>query len=180
MVLRWMVARKAEWLERTGADHKAVAAFLKKAPFYRRLCSELSETGELVVIQLKVDSVLVAAQLGFRIKDRVVGQMIAWDCDWRECGPGRVLATETLRWGFENGAKTIDLGLGDEDYKYRLAQEDAPAAIHVSAAFNPLGAFVLSAYIQLGNMRRWFSRSWAGRAPGGARVGAMNGIPTGT
>ena len=179
LVLSWMMARKAEWLERTGGGRKAVAAFLSKAPFYRRLSGELHDTGELVVIQLTVDGVRVAAQLGFRIKDRLVGQMIAWDCGWRECGPGRVLATATLRWGFENGAKTVDLGLGDEDYKYRLAEDDEPAEIHVSAAFGARGALVLSAYGQIGNMARWLSRSWTGRAPWGRGVDSIAGVPTG-
>jgi CelD/BcsL family acetyltransferase involved in cellulose biosynthesis len=144
-LLRWMLDRKSEWLVRSGKDTRAIARFADKTAYFKELVRASAGCCELAMVQVRVDDVTVAAQLGFRMGDIYAGQMLAWDAAWQASGPGRVVATETIRWGFENGIRMIDLGLGSEDYKYRLTDRDVPAALHVVVATGWAGAILLKA-----------------------------------
>jgi CelD/BcsL family acetyltransferase involved in cellulose biosynthesis len=139
--LEWMFAHKVDWLSRTGRDAQTLA---QRKEFYDRSCGAALEAGDLVLIELLVDDVRVAAQIGFRAGNRLDCDMIAWDPAWRECGPGRALDVETIRWGFEHAIDFIELGVFGHESKYRFTDRSVDTAFDVFVPGGAGGRFLLA------------------------------------
>jgi CelD/BcsL family acetyltransferase involved in cellulose biosynthesis len=138
--LDWMFAHKLDWLERNGSD----ATLARHRAFYARLCDAALRAGELVLIELFVDEVRVAAQIGFRAGARLDCDMIAWDPAWKECGPGRALDVHTIQWAFENSVRFIELGVFGHPSKYRFTDTAVDTAFSVVIAPRARGRVLLS------------------------------------
>jgi CelD/BcsL family acetyltransferase involved in cellulose biosynthesis len=149
--LTWLFAQKSDWLDRTGMDSSILAA--RKA-FFSSVCHAALEDGRLLLNELWVDETRVAAQLAFRVGDRLDCHMIAWEPEWRACGPGRLLCFETIRWSFANGIRIVDFGIGTHDYKYRFTDQDATAAKNVFLAPHFVGHVLLGAREALHGLRQ--------------------------
>jgi CelD/BcsL family acetyltransferase involved in cellulose biosynthesis len=134
----WIFARKIEWLVHTGRKQET-RAFSSRKAFVSRICREALRTGDLVLMELMVDDVRVAAQLALRAGDRLECMMIAWAYGWHECGPGRTVLLETIRWAFDHGIRSVDLSVGGDEYKYRLTDEDIAVAYHAFVPTHVLG-----------------------------------------
>jgi CelD/BcsL family acetyltransferase involved in cellulose biosynthesis len=147
--LDWIVDRKAGWIVRSGAQPQL---FLQKREFLRHFFGAMHRTGRLVAFELRVDGALVAAQIGLRLKDRLLLEIGGWDEEWRKVSPGLLLDFETLQWAFANGIGIVDFGVGGHAYKYKFADEDEEVARHMMVAARPLGYPIVAAidvYLQL-------------------------------
>jgi CelD/BcsL family acetyltransferase involved in cellulose biosynthesis len=137
--LAWMFAHKLDWLERSGGD----VSLGQYKTFYARLCRSALEAGELVLIELLVNNVRVAAQIGFRAGARLDCDMIAWDPAWKECGPGRALDVHTVQWAFENSVRFIELGVFGHPSKFRFTDQTIDTAFNVFVACGARGRALL-------------------------------------
>jgi len=137
--LNWIIDRKLAWLACSG---KETATLASKREFYLAHCRMRLDAGELVLIELLVNDQRVAAQFGFCTGGRLDCEMIAWDDAWKEFGPGRVLAVETIRWAFENSCEIVELGVFGSEFKSRFTDEAAAAGFHVFVA-SGLGGRIL-------------------------------------
>jgi CelD/BcsL family acetyltransferase involved in cellulose biosynthesis len=137
--LNWMIDRKLAWLAGNG---KETATLASKREFYLAHCRMRLNAGDLVLIELLVNDQRVAAQFGFCTGGRLDCEMIAWDDAWKEFGPGRVLAVETIRWAFENSCEIVELGVFGSEFKSRFTDEAASAGFHVFVA-SGLGGRIL-------------------------------------
>ena len=149
-----MLEKKLDWFARAETGPDAMALFLEKTAFFVSLCEEGCRSGELVMTVLYVGDVRVAAVLGFMLGDRFIAQMLAWDFTWEPSGPGRLTLEDAIRWGLEHRAKTIDLGLGTEEYKYRFASADVAAVRNVFVAAGFLGEVAVVWLRRLRNIAR--------------------------
>lgn len=71
---------------------------------------------------------IVGAQISFRAGDRMCGWSGGIDPEWRDVSVGFVLAVEAIRDAHELGARVLDFGTGEDEYKQRLADADEPIA----------------------------------------------------
>jgi CelD/BcsL family acetyltransferase involved in cellulose biosynthesis len=147
----WLLARKVEWLDRHGFEETSLST---KKSFFSRYCREALPKGEVLLIELLLNETRIAAQLAFHAGDRLDATMAAWAQDWQACAPGRLIDVETIRWAFEHGLGSVDLGMGTPDYKYRFAEKDLAVAKDVTIAPPPLGHVLLGSLLGLRQFQR--------------------------
>ena len=71
---------------------------------------------------------VVGAQISFRAGGRMCGWSGGMDPAWHDLSVGFVLAVEAVRDAHALGARVLDFGTGDDEYKQRLADRDEPIA----------------------------------------------------
>jgi CelD/BcsL family acetyltransferase involved in cellulose biosynthesis len=133
--LDWIFENK---ISRFSHTHYAANVLATKLEFCRRICLVALESGRLHMSELWVGSHRIAAQWGIRSGSRLSAQMNAWDENWRDCGPGRLLDAESIRWAFEHAVGLYDLGIGKNEFKYRYTDKDLVVITDVVVAFPPL------------------------------------------
>jgi CelD/BcsL family acetyltransferase involved in cellulose biosynthesis len=141
--LDWMFAHKLAWVAQTGRN--TLEVLTRCRDFYCQICSSALEARELVMIELVVGDVRVAAQIAFRAGARLDCDMIAWDPTWKDCGPGRVLDVATVRWAFENSVRLIELGVFGHHSKYRFSNTAVETAFHVEVGSGARGRLLMHA-----------------------------------
>jgi len=72
------------------------------------------------VAALRVGSGIAAMALLLVMHDRAWYYMCTYDLDYSRYGPGRLLLAECTREAISRGFTTLDLGRGDESYKFTL------------------------------------------------------------
>ena len=99
---------------------------------------EEAVTARSVVVQvLDVDGRARAFNLFLRSGDQLSGWVTAFDPAIGEISPGQLMLREACRWGIERGISTIDLQIGDDDYKRRWSSGSVDA-VRVLAAHDGL------------------------------------------
>jgi CelD/BcsL family acetyltransferase involved in cellulose biosynthesis len=126
----------------------------------------MQRAGRLIVFELRVGGVPVAAQVALKWDDRLLLELSGWDWGWRSFSPGNVLAFEIIRWAFENDFGVVDLGMGGHAYKYHFTKNDEEVARHVLVASHPIGRLVVAAV----NMRLRLRRKPNGKPSAGPRI----------
>ena len=93
--------------------HRDVRDFLKE-------CHALAaKLGMLDIAVLKVDGVAVAFQYNYHYQGRVFGLRMGFDRDYAKQSVGKVLLSRMIEDSFEREDHSINLGVGDYDYKHR-------------------------------------------------------------
>jgi CelD/BcsL family acetyltransferase involved in cellulose biosynthesis len=77
---------------------------------------------------VEADEGIVGAQISVHTGDRLCGWSGGMAPAWHDVSVGFVLAVEAVRDAHELGARYLDFGAGDLEYKRRLADADAPIA----------------------------------------------------
>jgi CelD/BcsL family acetyltransferase involved in cellulose biosynthesis len=162
-VLDWIIDKKVDWIVGSGAP---ADEFLGKRAYYHRFFAAMQRAGRLIVFELSVGGVPVAAQVALKWDDRLLLELSGWDYGWRAYSPGNVLAFEIIRWAFENDFGVVDLGMGGHAYKYHFTKSDEEVARHVLVASRPIGRLVVAAV----NMRLRLRRKPAAKPLAGSRI----------
>jgi CelD/BcsL family acetyltransferase involved in cellulose biosynthesis len=97
--------------------------FDEQEAFHRDFAEQARERGWLRMWFLELDDEPVAAWYGFRYCGVEYFYQAGRDPE-REGAPGFVLFCHTIRQALEDGVREYRLLRGDEDYKYRFANED--------------------------------------------------------
>jgi CelD/BcsL family acetyltransferase involved in cellulose biosynthesis len=166
--LEWIVAEKCKDPKYTAFEE---GSFAHKRSFYFDFCRKALLTGELVIVELWVGDIRAAAQWSIRIGDQMYAQMLAWDQEMRRCGPGRLIADETIRWAFDNGIAVFDLGIGRNEYKLRFTDTGRAVDMDMVVALRSSGRLLLAgiAVVRCVNrVLRRLSALWATRSGPGA------------
>ncbi len=109
----------------------------ERRTFLRQLSSLLSQSGWLKISQLEIDGRPVAWNFGFRFGGSWFWYLPTFQMEYEHVSPGSCL----LRLLVEEGAKDasvrwLDLGLGDEPYKHRFANDLRQTRyVHLSRGF---------------------------------------------
>lgn len=89
--------------------------------FFRALAHHGGQAGWLRWIALWRDQRCIAAHLGTHFAGRYLWYKPAFSLDWSKHSPGMVLLREGAQQARLEGAAELDMGLGEEGYKERLA-----------------------------------------------------------
>lgn len=91
---------------------------------YRRLTTELAESGVLRFTEIRLSGKLAAAHYGFFDAGRFVWYKPTYEPAMAELSPGVVLIANLVRLAVEEGAKELDFTIGDEAFKSRYATRE--------------------------------------------------------
>ena len=88
-----------------------------------------------VLSTLRAGGRLLAVHFGLRSGGRLHSWFPAYDRQFRTLSPGNVLMLEALRAAADRGVDAVDLGAGDEGYKYSYGTDTFP--LHAGRAEEP-------------------------------------------
>lgn len=96
--------------------------------FLAQCCVWLADQGRCYLAHLLLDDSTVATDLYFRADTVELLYMRTYDPRWRQACPGHLLFLESAAAAAREGTTAIELGRGDEPYKYWLGAVDATLA----------------------------------------------------
>jgi CelD/BcsL family acetyltransferase involved in cellulose biosynthesis len=123
LLSHWQAERMGEKGRDYELDDPAIAAF------YTQLIEAGTETGDVMMMRLRVGEETLAMNFAFREQDRVVYLRVGNTFGpWAPFALGILATKSILREAVETGAETFDFGAGDYEYKARFGGE--PQALH--------------------------------------------------
>jgi CelD/BcsL family acetyltransferase involved in cellulose biosynthesis len=114
----------ARWSSQPGGD----AIDANGEEFLRHVARRGVAEGWLRMTMLEWRDAPAAFDIGLIHGERRLSYLVARDQTIRDHSPGRVLIRALATAALEDGARVLDFGLGEEDYKVRNAAEAAPVA----------------------------------------------------
>ncbi len=136
----WTIARKIEWMARTGLDNEFLGA-TEFPVFLREMGASRSMREGLVMFALKLDGRIVATRIGALDALGYEDFLETQDREFEHYSPGSVALMECLKWCRERGL-TYDFRFGEEPYKLMWATGDRPATTY-RLAVRPWGRILL-------------------------------------
>ena len=85
--------------------------------FHRNLVERWVPSGRILMLLLEMDGRVGGAAYCFREDNRLWYYNTGWDPSFQRISAGQLVLGETLKWGIENGLRSIELLPGDYDYK---------------------------------------------------------------
>jgi CelD/BcsL family acetyltransferase involved in cellulose biosynthesis len=92
--------------------------------FHREVAAGFLARGALFLHTLRLDGRTVACIYGFREKETVYCYLQGFDPEFEKLSPGVMVLGGVIEAAVRDGARTIDLLRGREDYKYRWGAKD--------------------------------------------------------
>lgn len=112
---------KRAWCARNGL---IAPLFDEGSAMLPALAQVLADKGLLHVFTLERDGVIVAITINFVQHDTMMAYVTTYDASFERSSPGYILLFDYIRWAIDHGATTIDFLCGDEEYKYRFANQE--------------------------------------------------------
>jgi CelD/BcsL family acetyltransferase involved in cellulose biosynthesis len=112
-LIDWIIERKKRVLQRD----QVTGDWIGRSD-YRDFWISLATNGgrNVVMLALKLDGKILAAQVCTVDQQRVEGFLSGFDPAWAHCSPGHLLVEYAAHWAFERGLD-LDTRIGDEPYK---------------------------------------------------------------
>ena len=95
----------------------------RQRDYYRRLTSELSDTGWLRFTRISFNGRPIAFHHGLCYGRRYLFGIPSFEIELCHKSPGEVLLRQLMLAAIEEDAEKFDFGIGDERYKYRFATD---------------------------------------------------------
>ncbi|MGP9812141.1 GNAT family N-acetyltransferase [Rhodopseudomonas sp. NSM] len=118
--LRRCAELKRAWCARNGL---VAPLFDADSPMLEALAQVLADKKLLRVFVLERDGVIIAMTVNLMQHDTMMAYVTTYDAAFERSSPGNILLFDYIRWSIDHGATTIDFLCGDEDYKYRFANQ---------------------------------------------------------
>ena len=107
-------AATKEWIPDPGSQLKGA--------FFRAISCASFRFGAMHVSRLRVEAETVATHVGALYRNRFYWLMPGYEGEkWARYSAGRILLESLVEWCIENEVKTVDLTVGDEEYKRHWA-----------------------------------------------------------
>ncbi|NOY28652.1 MAG: GNAT family N-acetyltransferase [Planctomycetes bacterium] len=135
--------------------------------FVRDCHAVAAKLGMLDVVVLKVDGQPAAFQYNYHYDSSVYGLRMGYDPAFSKQGVGKILMNRMIADSFDRGDRTLDLGVGDYDFKRRFRTE-----VETSCRF---ACYPWASWRSQGvRLTRWLKRGYAekGRAEKDPIIGA--------
>lgn len=116
----------------TGRPDAATFDDPRRRAFLHALAADASPEGGARLTTVRLDGRVVAAHFGVRNRSRYLWYVPCYDPEHARLRPGDVLLRSVARAALDEGARTLDLGIGDEPYKRRYAT-DFPTVLTLAA-----------------------------------------------
>jgi CelD/BcsL family acetyltransferase involved in cellulose biosynthesis len=94
-----------------------------KRNFISDICATFGKRGWLYIPVLKLDDEIISYALGFNYRGVIYYWIVAFDPDFANTSPGKVLIKYLLENSFQQGQTELDFMLGDESYKFRWSTD---------------------------------------------------------
>ncbi len=95
--------------------------------YYRKMTERFSASGQVKVTALFSGETPIATGWGIMTRDRFYDLMPAFEAgEWARYSPGMLHLESLIAWAHLQGITTYDLGIGDELYKFRVANGRLP------------------------------------------------------
>lgn len=91
--------------------------------FIRELVSSFDPATLLRFALLRVGDMTVAWHLGFELEDRYLWYLPGFNIDYWNYRPGLIIIRQVFRYAILRGLSEVDFTIGDEEYKYRYANQ---------------------------------------------------------
>jgi CelD/BcsL family acetyltransferase involved in cellulose biosynthesis len=82
------------------------------------LCVELAKGEHVWLSRLTVDGRPIAWELLFKVGETLSDFLTTYDLDFAAYSPGQLIFVETVRYAIARGARRLEMGRGDQDYKF--------------------------------------------------------------
>jgi CelD/BcsL family acetyltransferase involved in cellulose biosynthesis len=138
-ILDWMEYHKLEWLK--SRRHESPHPHRMGWRFIQEVVKIAHGTGNMMLCEITVDGKRIAAALNFITNQRLDVNTISMDYIWQKYSPGQLIVHELVQWAFDHGMMIIDIGTGDQRYKYRVADSEENVMIGVFAPANGFGLY---------------------------------------
>ncbi|PZA12937.1 GNAT family N-acetyltransferase [Rhodopseudomonas palustris] len=119
---------KRAWCARNGL---IAPLFDEGSPMLPALAQVLADKNLLHVFVLERDGIIVAITINLVQHDTMMAYVTTYDSAFERGSPGYILLYDYIRWAIDQGATCIDFLCGDEDYKYRFANQQVTLASFV-------------------------------------------------
>ncbi|HEY0071697.1 MAG TPA: GNAT family N-acetyltransferase [Chloroflexia bacterium] len=122
-VARFYALHRARWATKEDelAPEHTEASFL---PFLEETCTRAAAHGLLRLCELCVGDATISSWISFNVNGRWNGYMTGFDPEWSSKRPGKVLHGFVMRQALAEHARELDLGRGNEGYKYEMGAVD--------------------------------------------------------
>ncbi len=95
--------------------------------YYRKMTERFSASGQVKATALFSGDTPIATGWGILTRDRFYDLMPAFEAgEWARYSPGILHLESLIAWAHSQGITTYDLGVGDEPYKFRVANARLP------------------------------------------------------
>ena len=143
-------------IERRWADGEGPKAFATDgdAAFTRAVVRAMAFDGRATIKTMRADGTPVWVALLLRVGDRVVGDMLAIDDDFRKFGPGNIGIYQTLEQFAEQGDLEKDMLSGDYGYKHRWSNADRTSQSFLVVSDDAFGRAQLTMRDRARSLRR--------------------------
>jgi CelD/BcsL family acetyltransferase involved in cellulose biosynthesis len=119
--INWLFAQKRDWLERKNKTHKWLRE-PETEKLFVAVAKEGVDSGRIEVATLRADDgSIIASGLWFREGSMLYLSKFAYDPAWHSYSPARTLLLLTIERAFREGLQKVDLMIGGDTYKKRLA-----------------------------------------------------------
>lgn len=141
---------------RRRADGEGPTAFATDddRSFTRAVVAAMAKDGRATISTMLADGKPIWVALLLRVDDRVVGDMLAIDPEFRRFGPGNIGIYQTLERLAEQGGLEKDMLSGDYGYKHRWSNADRTSQSFLVVRNDPLGRGQLAVRDRVRRLRR--------------------------
>jgi CelD/BcsL family acetyltransferase involved in cellulose biosynthesis len=165
-VIAWIIRQKERMLLRD----QVTDAWLTHSDYSDFWAALAAKEEAVKILTIRLDGVLVAAQVCAVDGQRLEGFLSAFDNQWAHCSPGHLLIEYAIRWAFERGLD-LDTRMGDERYKRDWTSHGCDTFTwHIAASWRA-APWVLArsshlwkvrARTRLSQWRHWLKAHWRG------------------
>ncbi|MBT5050006.1 MAG: GNAT family N-acetyltransferase [Rhodospirillaceae bacterium] len=153
----WIFHHKMAWLAEKGLKPVSFGSAEHRAFVRDTVMTARSSDGALLMGNLSVGDVTVAAGFGFLYRGAFTFYMFTYDLAWQTYSPARLWLEEFITWCIDNHVASFDFMPGDTGYKGIWANDEMgvtdfmiPASIRGSTIANWHGLAVA----------KWVDRAW--------------------
>jgi CelD/BcsL family acetyltransferase involved in cellulose biosynthesis len=131
------VARSGEHLDRCLTDAFSIygrrwrdrpgeAGGFYDSSGWREVAQRLGAAYHVQLVVLRVDGQPIAFSYSFLLGETMWSHRMAFDPEWSNYSPGWLTILHALQLASDAGARYVDFGIGEEEYKVRLADTKIP------------------------------------------------------
>jgi CelD/BcsL family acetyltransferase involved in cellulose biosynthesis len=123
-IMEALVAHKKIWCEENVL--KGMFDQPDILEYYRQMAHMAAQSKTLVLGWLKCGKAIIAYNLMFAYKKRLLMYVVAVDAAWHKYSPGNLAHVHAISWAIENGFEIFDFMQGDHAYKYHFTNQESP------------------------------------------------------
>jgi CelD/BcsL family acetyltransferase involved in cellulose biosynthesis len=116
-LVRWLHAEKTRWLDAKGEPGGGMFGTENYRDFLCTIVSVLATKNMVMTCRLVSGEETLSGLLGFMHRGYFVFFIFAYEQEWANYSPGRLLMAKAIEWCMQNDIHTFDMLWGEQEYK---------------------------------------------------------------